>query len=916
MLTAHNTDLGLSFYNDRVKEVVDASIIAEPFTYVPILAGHMELVGGNALVFGKITEGYDVIEISVSAEITYEDVSLENPIVNMNVSNVLLLIEMTYFNMGEDGLVDSHAVNKADWDGTQSWRKLYGVVEITIPAVIIEGAEYNITIQNDAEGIVSTTSTYTAAPGDGIAQVKAGLIAALTADGFGAEIQVGLWGANKIFIFSRNKSFMEVPVYQVGDVDTVFKDFQISANVLSVGYTIKYHQLKCGAVHEFGIVYKDRSNRVCSVIKSKDLSLYIPFYTEEIESADNFIHSINNVVFKIYHKPPFIINEQNERVDWPESYEIVYFGNISMDYFIQVRAASVTPLTYGTDRFSINVQETFEWTQNHNNRWRVPVYEWQAGDRLRLMGTINAGTGVVTKYAGFYDYEIDETSQTSYGEAIGGDFLTFQATERPAAFAGETNILVEIYRPRKGLGDTVAYGTGMVFPIATDSYGNRYHKGNIDQVIDSSGECIVEAEIDNTAQDCWKFLRLNYKFETESIQPFWAESIFVSDWWDDLNMSQRLTSAGFPFLNDISQRQTILDERIRHGGFLITGTRTNNIAHFTFEDFIDLPKKNGDITALREIGYTLKVVQMYKETSIYIQRVQTFNPDGTEQFTLTDSFLGTVRPMEEDYGCQHPNSVMVNGRNMYYWDNNEGEFIRSAPNGQVALSGPEYKMMRYFKDLVAWIKTTGGKELLVVNVGANNEYDEVWMTFRMADEVRGLIFSEKIGRFVSRLDQITESYMHLGNFFAHLYLQRLWIMNIDEGQDYLSWAGTPTHAEIKVVSNVEPVKNKLFNAIAIVADHLLESLAKYVYIPEEASACNELMESNVPIFERREGIYFGKIMKDENSKGNFVSTYDRKNNGRALRGRYCFVKLYTDEHDEKVRIDSVTVFSTLSERNI
>ena len=141
-------------------------------------------------------------------------------------------------------------------------------------------------------------------------------------------------------------------------------------------------------------------------------------------------------------------------------------------------------------------------------------------------------------------------------------------------------------------------------------------------------------------------------------------------------------------------------------------------------------------------------------------------------------------------------------------------------------------------------------------------------------------------------------------------------MNVDEGQGYLSWSGTDTYAELEVVGNMEPTKNKIFNAVALVADHPMDSLSREVYIPMEASGCGELMESNIPLWDRREGIYFGKIMRDENSKGNFVSTYDRKNNGRALRGRYVFVKLYTDEHDEKVRIDSVTVFSTLSERNI
>jgi hypothetical protein len=76
------------------------------------------------------------------------------------------------------------------------------------------------------------------------------------------------------------------------------------------------------------------------------------------------------------------------------------------------------------------------------------------------------------------------------------------------------------------------------------------------------------------------------------------------------------------------------------------------------------------------------------------------------------------------------------------------------------------------------------------------------------------------------------------------------------------------------------------------------------------------MESNIPIFERREGIYFGQIMKDEHSHGNFANVYDAKLNGRAMRGRYMFAKFYTDEHTEKVRIDSIVVFSTPSERNV
>jgi len=910
MITSHNSDYALSFYNDRVKEVIEAGIIAEPFTYVPIKAGHMELVEGNALVFGKITEGYDVIAVDVRTEIEYTDVSLENPIIDMAVNYSLVAVTYTYYNLKEGSWweVDPNPVDKSIWDGTQSWRTLWGIAVVTLPMVIDENSSYSVSILNTVDGI-NITGTYEAQPGDTVAEVKAGLIAALKASGVpDAEFQMALPGVNRIWFYARTVRFQDEPNKKVGDISAAYTNFNIRAYILALGLTIKYPQLKCGAVHSFGIVYKDRAGRTCSVIKPDDMSIYIPFYTEDIEGSGNTLQSIINLKFKISHTPP----------EWAETYEIVYFGNVSMDYYLQVRASDITqiPLSHSNGhRYSINIADTITWAQNQNNRWKLAPYEWSAGDRLRLVGTIDAGTGYGEAIGGgfVYDYEIEATGTQYNEEAVGGDWLIVQAVDKPTPFVGETNIIVEVYRPRKGLGQTVAYGTGMVFDIGVDVNGNRYHKGDVDQNIALD----TPATVNNTANDCWKFFRLNYKqtgtTQTGIIQPFWAESIFPSDWWEGQDMNKRLTSNGFPFLDDLSQRQTVLDERLRHGGFLITGTRTNNIAHFTFEDFRDLQKKDGDITGLRQVGFTLKVVQMYKETSIYINRIQTFNPDGTEQFTLTDTFLGTMRPMETSYGCQHPESVMVNGRNLYYWDHSEGVFVRSSPNGQEVL---DTKMKRYFKDIVRWIQTSGGREALSVNIGANNDFDEIWITFRMGSEVRGLIYNEKDNRYKSRLNQITESYIHLGNFFAHLYKQTLWIMNIDEGQEFLKWAGTPTYAEFEVVSNVDALKNKVFNACAVLTDHEPESLARTVVIPEEASACEELMETNIPLWERKEGIFYGKIMKDENSKGNFASALAKKMNGREMRGRYCFLKFRTEEHDGKVRVNSVVIFSTPSERNV
>jgi hypothetical protein len=1043
MREPHNTDIEYAFYNDRVKELIPKADIEEPFTYVPIKAGHMELVGGNALVFGEITEGYDVINPSVETVITYEDISDEMPRQGLDVKieqvgdDLYVYLdpvwaETTPYNEGRIVQVDSGLGfpwffrSKVDnnighnpigfgggtwwqsieiWQGVTSIRRVTARILITLPRDVSTGDYYYVVVRNDSEGL-NLVAEYEVQALDTVADVKLGLQNSLQALGVDVGDILADGDDNELYLFERPHDFPNTPYNEPTDLKVVFQNFNpmVSAFFLAEGNVVLHPQLKVGATHSFGIVYKDRSGRTCSVMKTESMNVYIPFYAEE---ALNNLDTVVNLVFLLYHKPPA----------WAHTYEIVYFGNMSMSYFMQIRADNITSL--GNDRYGVNVQQTFENTYDNNARWRIAPYEWQqgAGDRLRLVGYIDETTGVVTKYDEVYDYEIEETG-TQHGEELAGDWLMLQAINHPdwfgnttqientagtldgtvvptqayeegavrvdtitlagggagdtadiycagivreliynasldqtatdfvtvnaadflargvivtapgggtivftmqedsVDFPSQTNIIVEIYRPRKGLGSTEAYGTGMVFEIGEDEYGNKYHKGDVDQVINAVGECTTRAQIENTANDCWKFIRLNFRWESEEVMHFHAESYYPSDWWDEQTAFNRLTSMGFPFLDDLSQRQTVLPERLRHGGFIVTGTRTNNLAHFTFGDFLDLPKKNGKITALREVGYVLKVLQLHKETSIYIGRIANFNADGTPNLTITDQFLGTVYPMNDDFGCQHPNSVMVNGRYLYYWDNNEGELIRSAPNGQIAISGPEYKMSRWFKDLTRWIKANGGAGSLVVNAGANNEYDEVWVTFRMGDDIKGVVFSEKNGRFTTRINQITQAYVHLGNFFAHIYKQRLWIMNVDEGQDWLTWANEPTYAIIEVVSNIEPTKNKVFTSVALFADYEMESLEEYVRIPAEASGVHALQESNMPILDRREGVFFGEIMKDVNSKGVFSDLYDRKLNGNEMRGRYCFVKFFTDRHDDKVRIDSIAIFSTPSERNV
>lgn len=873
MLYAHSSDIVINFYNDRVKEIIAESEITKPFTFVPIHAGHMELVCGNAIVFGKITEGYDPIKIEVDVEKSYLDISSEASRADISVGQIEAGRQVLY----DEGLA-------------QFYTQITRYYLITFPVVVREDAIYYIRV---VHGSIDNAVSYQAQSGDTGTDVRDELNDSMnTTFGVGSSVH----GSNgySVHLFSDTLIFWWQNGQEPEITDQDIFPYSITSYVSDEGLTAKYPDLKKGASHSFGIVYKDAIGRQCSVIRDAGMSVYIPFYSEDLLVNPQ---SLAQLTFKLNHVPPA----------WAKTYEIVYAGNVSMDNWLQIRVDDVEDI--GDDRYSLSVKATIDYTRLKNNRWRVADWIWEAGDRIRIIGSISDTDGAVTVETDLYDYEI-EAMGTQYGDVIGGEWLIIQAVNKPAAFDSTSNLLVEIYRPRKGLGLTVYYGVGMVFEIGEDENGGLYHKGDIDQVLSPGGLSLVPAQIYNVAQDCWKFSRLNYKHGSVEIFPFWAESYLPSDWWEN---PQRIIN-GWPFLYDISRVQTVLDERLRHGGFLITGTEINNIADFTYDDFIDLPKRDGDITGLREIGFTLKVLQLHKETSIYIQRIQTFNPDGTEQFTLIDRLLGTSRPMDSEYGCQNPESVLVNDRYLYYWDNNQCEFIRSAPNGQIAISGPEYKCSRWFKDLLPWIKENGGASLLKVHTGANNEHKEIWVTFQVNDQVKGMIFSEKNIRWTSRINLTTEGFAQHGNFFCHLYHQKVYIFNQNEDQPYLSWIENETYAEFEFPSAIQPDKNKIFQSVALYINDHPSCLSGFIRVPLEASYA--YMKSYVAVWNKSEGIFFGRILKDENSPGNFVSSDDMTMNGRDLRGRYCLVRVRISNHTKKVKVFMAEVMSTISEGTV
>ena len=468
-----NANLFSYFYNDRAREVVDAVEVYNLFTYVPIKAKHMELIEGNRLVFGNITEGYKRIASQVSVDLGCERLS------GITTQKTYFSVNVTTrdkpFNPGikecqvewnlpaNDPVAGTIWMRFKDDDGTAIWKET---------------------------SAVWGTGTY---PTD----LRTALINAFNIEWPG-EIDT-CWSASTFKFCSHLREWIdgsEAPAYYA-----FHWEFYIIKSVISEVY--KYPALKTGVTQSWGIVYRDTVGRMSPIVGAGEITKYIDFPTENVNSN---VGRRPQISFNISHVPP----------SWAKSYEIVYAGNKSISWHLHLMGYNFSfgktdhddpTSTLLTETYRLRINKMQSLTRNYLHNWSVEEYVWQKGDRIRIIGKVSSG-GVLTEINGaIYDVEITGVySDTDPANNIGdtqtagdttdsiNEWIYFPVNSNIVFVPGTgstplyypDNVFVEIYRPFS-VETGLFFTTGMTFPIATDVYGNKYHKADVDQVLDSSG---------------------------------------------------------------------------------------------------------------------------------------------------------------------------------------------------------------------------------------------------------------------------------------------------------------------------------------------------------------------------------------------------------------------------------------------
>ena len=346
---------------------------------------------------------------------------------------------------------------------------------------------------------------------------------------------------------------------------------------------------------------------------------------------------------------------------------------------------------------------------------------------------------------------------------------------------------------------------------------------------------------------------------------------------------------------------------IRNSLNYIEGTLVNGFSSFLSPNQASVAERDGDIVRLIQVGYTLKVIQKDRVSSIYLEASETTQLDGQNQLVNISRVLGSVRPQEEEYGTSHPYSVVKVDRDLYFWDVNRRAVIKNTPGGQIVISSSKYGMNSFINGRSVLVNTIVG--------GYDRVNEEVVWSFEKkgdADNTFTLGFDVIGDKWTSFYTGIAEVYVNSNDsdFYA-FNAGNLYKMGVGNIREFYTAVG---NFILDMVMNEQPAVKKVFDSHELGSNQVID--VNPVTVPADAENASG-METMIPskMQEVNEGTVFGFYLMDRNSPGYGVGQEDlAMYEGRPIRGlmaKHRYIK--TGASSDRLKITHIIVRATPSE---
>jgi hypothetical protein len=863
-----------NFYNDSV--LVELAEDFNNYDAIPQLSKTQEIIDDNRLVYANNVEGYQNPSLNVST--SYQNISYDFGV--SNLFNAPRSISPTLFSTS---IVVLSATTPNDKGHLQNLPYLgsdprdQAFIIPSDPSLLTVGTliSYTLNLTNDPNFITfdSYQIAYTITSDD-LLNYPNNLLASLQAASTSA--------ANPSFVRVFTQTITQNGVPVVCPTISYQEDLQIStgkqyAQVENGSVVLplkKQTSYKKGAWHTFGIVYKDIQGRDGGVVTDKSMNLYVPYLPESNpnQATSSQYGYLTRAIFEINHQPP----------EWAYEYEIVYALNNLKKYTQFVIKQDPDP---AKNKTKLNAQGNFDidcsYIINYITKERVITsvdFQFEEGDLLRFISNndYNVAAYVEAKVLAF-DTTTNILTVSPYSTS---QILNSMVTKT------QEGMLCELfsYKSQSDLDIRPYFSIGETFTVSNPGTAQRAHRANVQNQ-------------STTKPAILKLLRGDTYIYKRYFNKNTIGRLVESDNFSDIFNSKNIDiSAVYGVIPEGKTKR--YEQGIRYGGRYYPNTNINNILQFNGSDYDTLNTRYGPINKIATVGYVLKVLQTKKNTSIYINRSMIFNANGDEQLTLTDKVLGNKNPSELDYGCEHPESVCVDDRQLYFYDVNNGAFIQDAANGMVPVS--EYKAKTYFRNISDKIKNS---PYVYVYAGVDNFNNYINVTFIDHSETpliedQTIVYHPIDNRWKSRMSYFPEYYGSNALVFVSFMNGKLYEHNrVDAPR--CNYYGNQHSMKVKLVSNKDYPKVKVYTSVAVYADKTFSSPNLGDISIEPSVNYPNGMESRLVEAKWRwkEGVLYAQYLRDGLTP-NFPTVDEAIMGGRKLRGETLVQQLENTDTDE------------------
>jgi hypothetical protein len=907
-LIGNDTTTTFRFSNDRVSIPLSDLVVNQSSNILPQLAETQEFLPTNQISYGRITEGFDNVELDIDLNITFNPYSYVSGLISFNSRTetvdyrgtadyvvsytVLTLPEREYRDDTYVVIVEKNNGEVVSIEAPDDWS-----VIVDYPSLVLKELVAELELQ--AIHSSATVPWTWIAPGGQAEHKFPDDNSTVSPTATASEI----WFP----ILFRNTA--------TGDITFNLNSASGAVVRLDVDTSDKFRTFKHG-LYKVGLKYSDKFGRKSSTQTNDNLSIFVQDSDSELE----FLNPIKYITYDIKHVPPI----------WAYSYQMVVTRNLSESTSFQWTIDSVQKVTrVGIDYVLVGINSSILGVRDFVPKFSLEPYTFVDGDQLRRIGIfdntdqywnpindtnyydilgVEFDTPELRKeYAynqidaefKFQDVEVvDSTGQVIFRDNSQKIIIQINEDVSPDTIVEKFQVgtLIEILTPANETEDSFYFDIGDSFKISDPGTSDRAHEGSISNQSSVNPSGFPAKGVLTEGDYVWK-IRYNI-FRGIDFPSLGKE---VSDFY-----TSRAISYGKVSVENLDAEQNIFNI-IRHSGKYFDNTNINDLNAFKSEDYVVLDDRFGNITRTIQIGDALKVYQFKKSTSIYIGKSFIKQGDGTDQVMTVDRTFGVVNPSALDYGCSNPESVLRNERYVYFYDVLSGSFIRDAANGLEAIS--ENLMNNYFK-LKSQALIASGLDNIRVITGYDEELNMALVTFIdsvNSDNTETLGFHEPSNRWISFFSFIPDIYSDSSNMLFTVKGGAIYKHN-SNSVDRCTFYGVKFPRQLKLYINENLDTPKLFYSISIHTNQVGWSLPEIKIAPNANISRGMFSRVQSSNFVFQDGVLYADFKRNMLTTSAIQSVIDLVS-GEQLRGEVLDVTLSESTNDETVLYEVDVVFT-------